>query len=824
MLIKDNKKTALYYKDQAVSYSELISNSYSFADRLSVKPLDRIVICFENRLEWYYSFFSVWLKKAVVVAVDYLSSPEEISYILADCTPSAVFTSDECSDKIKEALSLAELESEIINIKDVPLSSAYRGDKLEFEDTDETAVMIYTSGTTGKPKGVMLSVKNISANIYGISKLGMFIPSDVYGAILPFHHIYPLTGTVLLPLVMESSVVIIEKLASDVIIGAFQKFGVTILFGIPRLYTVFHKGIIDKINASPVTRAVFNIAKAVPSMKIRKIVFGAVHRRFGGKLRYFLSGGSKLDDKIMEDFGILGIRMTEGYGLSETSPLNTANNSPGVFKKGTIGKPLCNVEVKIVDGEICVRGDHVMKGYYNKPEETSEVLKDGWFYTGDAGSMDKKGFISITGRKRELIVLPNGKKVNPEEIENKIKSLHPEMIKEIGVFTKDNGLFAIVLPDFDFLKSNNLANVFETVKWQVMDKYNRASRDFKKVLNFKVVTDELPRTRIGKLKRFMFAQLAENEVREVEHEADPSDEQYAVIKKRLEQLTGSRVYADSLLEFDLGMDSLAKIEMESFIDNTFGVSITSGDLSGDARVKTLYELIKLKMVRMTEQNNVGWNQILNEDIKSKVKGSGILMSIFYFAAFLYFRIYLGLKVKGKRNIPKGAVIYAPNHQSFLDGFLMINSLPRFARKKVYFIANQKHFTKWWTKIIALNSHILTVNINSNLKESLQKIAFLLRNGKSVVIFPEGARTRDGKLMEFKKFFSILSRELKIPVVPVVIDGALESMPVDKIFPKPGKITVNFLEPVYPSKSGYDQITEIVRNKIKDSIDSSGNSK
>ena len=232
-----------------------------------------------------------------------------------------------------------------------------------------------------------------------------------------------------------------------------------------------------------------------------------------------------------------------------------------------------------------------MKGYHNKPEETAEVLKDGWFYTGDAGSMDKKGFVTITGRKRELIVLASGKKVNPEEIEASIKAVNPNMIKEIGIFAKETGLFALIHPDFDFMKDNNQVNVFETIRWQVIDKYNRTSRDFRKVLNFKVMSNELPKTRIGKLKRFMFSDLAEVEEVEIEHIPDPEDESYELLKNKLSALTGVRVYADSVLELDLGLDSLAKIELESFIESTYGVSLAVTEIHGSAKVNELFKVI-----------------------------------------------------------------------------------------------------------------------------------------------------------------------------------------------------------------------------------------
>ena len=227
-----------------MTYRELIQRSLQFSGWFEGRKDLRIGICMENRPEWYYGFLGAWSANVCVIAIDYLSSPEEIAYIFGDAVPSVVLASNESAEAVSKAISLANAEEQgqimFFNVDtppDLPVVT-HVPEALEYEETDETAIMIYTSGTTGRPKGVCLSKKNIAANLVGISNLGIFFPTDVYGAILPFHHIYPLTGTVILPLVIGSTVTIITKLASEVIIEAFNRHGVTILLE-SRVYILY---------------------------------------------------------------------------------------------------------------------------------------------------------------------------------------------------------------------------------------------------------------------------------------------------------------------------------------------------------------------------------------------------------------------------------------------------------------------------------------------------------------------------------------------------------------------------------------------------------
>ncbi len=816
MIIRDFDKTAIIYGEQTISYSSLINNINFFCDLYLIQKGDRVIIFGENRPEWIYAFYSVWYNGGASVAVDYLSSADELSYIIKDCEPRVIFCSSINRQSALDGVKQSGLNLKVIVLDEVVCGQTTKRVEIE-RDTEETAVLIYTSGTTGSPKGVMLSFKNIYANIEGIMALRMFEKPDRFAVILPFHHIYPLTGTVVLPLLHGITLVIIEKLSSDVILAAFQKHKMTILFGVPRLYNLFHKAITDKIKAKFITRALFNLCRKLNSRGLSRTIFKKVHKLFGSHVRFFLTGGSKINQNVTDDFRTLGFTVTEGYGLSETSPLNTANNSPGVYRTGSIGKPLFNVEAKIVDNEIVVKGDHVMKGYYNKPKETAEVLKDGWFYTGDEGYIDEDGFVFITGRKKELLVLPNGKKINPEEIESKILEISPDLVKEIGVFVKDSQLFALILPNFENLKKNYMLNIMETVKWQILDNYNKAARDFKKVFNFQIVNEELPKTRLGKLKRFVFPQLSEAKNTVTEHKADPDNGDFRIIKKYLSEVTGGAVYIDSHIELDLGLDSLGKIEFQSFIENTFGIVLSNEDLVSNYMLSDLVDYISERKTK-NETEEINWEKILNEDINIKVKSRPFFSFIAKFIILIFGKIYFLLGVRGKKNLPKSPFIFAPNHESFLDPFLIAASLPGKVLKNTYFLANDKHFKKNFNAFIGKSSNILTVDINRNLKISLQKIAHLIKHKKNIVIFPEGARSRDGSLMDFKKTFSILSKVLNVPVVPVCIDGSGHSFPIGKKFPRPGKIRVSFLDPIYPEELDLNSITNKTREAIASVLD------
>ncbi len=504
------KKDGKYYpltfndfRDQVVSVQEALRN-LSFEDR--------VAIFMENRPEWVSSFYAVLFKGGIAVPVDYLLSERELFNILKDSQPRYVITSNQNYPKVLNAIKEIGYHVKVVNVdKDLkpPINS------LEFKErsADDLFVILYTSGTTGNPKGVMLTLGNLDHNVRAVESLGFLNREDRFIAILPFHHTYPLMATVLLPLTLGLPLAFIEKLTPADILSTMNEQRITIMVGVPKLYHVIHHNIMAEIKKLPPLkrRAVETALKLFRKVGIKpaqKKFFDQVHRKVGRYLRFMISGGAKLSEEVWRDFEAMGFSVLEGYGLTETSPLISVNR-PDKKKIGSAGLPVREVEVKVTpEGEIAVKGPNVMKGYYNKPEETKKVIKkvikDGWFYTGDLGYVDEEGFIHITGRAKEVIVLPSGKNVYPEDIE--LEVLKSPYILEVGVFYDEGKIKALVRPDFELLIQEGIENVKEFIK-QELSRTTKHLQPYKRIKEFKVIDRELPRTRIGKLRRFLLPQV-----------------------------------------------------------------------------------------------------------------------------------------------------------------------------------------------------------------------------------------------------------------------------------------------------------------------------
>ncbi len=487
------------FKKQVISLQEALKD---------LSKEDRAVIFMENRPEWISSFYAVIFKGGIAVPVDYLLSSEELFNIFKDSQPRYVITSSQNEGKVREAVKDIGYHVKVINVdKDLrpPTNS------LEFVDRnrEDVLVILYTSGTTGNPKGVMLTLGNLDHNVKAVEKLGILNDEDRFVAILPFHHTYPLMTTVLLPLSLKLPVVFIEKLTPNDILSTINEQKVTIMIGVPKLYQVIHHNVMAEIRKLPplkrkAVEGALKLFRKVGAQPLKRKFFKQVHDRIGKHLRFMISGGAKLSEEVWRDFEAMGFNVLEGYGLTETSPIISLNR-PDKKRIGSAGLPLDGVEVKVTEsGEIAVKGPNVMKGYYNKPEETRRVVRDGWFYTGDLGYLDEDGFIHITGRAKDVIVLESGKNVYPEDIELEI--LKSPYILEVGVFWEEGKIRALVRPDFELLIQEGIDNVREFIKEEIL-RTTKHLQPYKRVKEFKVVDRELPRTRIGKLKRFLLPQV-----------------------------------------------------------------------------------------------------------------------------------------------------------------------------------------------------------------------------------------------------------------------------------------------------------------------------
>ena len=681
---------------------------------------------------------------------------------------------------------------------------------------ENVALMLYTSGTTGNPKGVMLKFDNILINVEGLDKYNMFVQEDIVLALLPMHHIFPLLGSGVIPLAKGATIVFLKEMSSQAMVDAFQKYKVTMMIGVPRLWEMLHQKIMEKINASKVTKGIFKLAEKVDNISFSKKIFKKVHDNFGGNLRFFVSGGSKLDPKIARDFLTLGIKICEGYGMTETAPMISFTPLNEIMP-GSAGKILPGIEVKIADdGEIIARGRNVMKGYYKRPEATAETIdRDGWIHTGDLGEI-KNDYLYVTGRKKEMIVLSNGKNINPIEIEQWIMG-KTNLIQEIVVAEIDSVLTAVIYPNFQKISEEKVTNIKETLKWGVIDSYNGKAPNYKKILDIKIVQEEMPKTKIGKIRRFMIPEMLKGKDNENIVIEEPKFEEYTMLKDYLVKVKKKPVTPFAHIELDLGMDSLDMVELLTYLESTFGIKASEELIIENSTVEKLAEYIKENRGENVIEE-VNWKEYLNKDIDVELPKSNIVTKIGKAILWIVFKLYIRVKKEGAENITTDPVIYAGNHQSFLDAFLFNHVVPTNVLNNVYYLAKVKHFSKGYMKTLGENSNVILVDINKNLGEVLQTLAMVLRSGKSVAIFPEGARTRDGKMLEFKKAFAILAKELNIPIVPFGIKGAFEAFPSNSKFPKSSNVEIRFFERIEPKDMSYEEIVEKTRDCISNWVE------
>jgi len=825
MFLERTERLALVdFDNKHINYIDLINNIKYFSEYIVELEKEKFgLIVMENRPEWIYSFFAVWDKKSAGIALDANSNSDEILYVLEDSHPNVIFCSNETEGTIFEAVEKYSSKNtvKVINVDKITVEqekmNVIKNMQFELENPtgDETAAMLYTSGTTGSPKGVMLSFNNLNTEMEGLYEKGIFDYRDQILAILPFHHVLPLTATVLLMLKYQTSIVFVEKIASKEIFDALEKNRVTAIIGVPRVFKLFYDGIKQQIDAKFITRFIYKMMSNVKSLKIKRKVFAKVHKKFGGHLDFIVVGGAKMDPEISRFYETLGFYALEGYGLTETAPV-IAVNSKKERKIGTVGKRLYNVEIKTVDEELWVKGPIVMKGYYNKPEKTTEVItEDGWFKTGDLAAIDEEGYVTIRGRKNTMIVLSNGKNIDPETLENRVIAQSNGLIKEIGIFNYKNKLAAIIVPDLLEFRKRGITNTKAYIK-NVVEDYNLKAHNYEKVLDYKLFEEELPKTRVGKTRRFMLPDLYEkNEIVKKEKTPEPTDEAYKILKEYVKKNKGIEPQPEENLELEIGMDSLDIVEFFAFIENSFGIQLDEEKFAGMPNLKLLSEYINQKATKF-EDNDIDWKQIISETKPiedNKNRWVTKFLKIFQPIVDLYFRV----KKIDKKKLTDNPQIFVSNHQSFVDPLILGSLFPNKIVFNTLFLAIDWYFKKGVMKLLVSNGNVVLIDINKNIRKSVEEIVGYLKGGKSIVIFPEGARTKDGKVAQFKKVFAIIAKELNVDVQCLGIKGAFEAYSRYMKFPKPKKIEVAVLEKFSPEGS-YDEITQKAEKIIREYVE------
>lgn len=829
-----------------LSYADVARQARLLASalvRAGVTPGERVALMSENRPEWAVAYFAVTAAGGTVVPLDPQLGDAEAANVLRHAGCRMAVASGKQTPRL---LAVRPNGAPLARVVDLD-AETHRERTLAFQavlknpdpvpaplprvERDALASILYTSGTTGVPKGVMLSHANFLANVESVMKFRLVDPEDNLLSVLPLHHAFPFTVQLIL-LFTGARITFPPSLRGPDLLACMHETGVTVLVAVPQLFYLLHKGIFDRIGRRPLLvrgllRLLLRLSGALrPSgINLGRLVFGQVHRRFGGKIRIMASGGARLDPAIARDFLALGFRLTEGYGLTETAPV-VAFNPLNRVRPGSVGVPLPGVEVKIVDadadgvGEIAIRGPNVMRGYYRLPQATAEAMRDGWFLSGDLGYLTADGYLVITGRAKEVIVLSSGKNIYPEEIEEQyLKSAYieeiclvPQTADRAGAAVE--GLLALVLPDLAAFRAKGLTNIAETIRWD-MENVGRDLPAYKRPTGLRIVKEGFPRTRLGKIQRHLVLQRLRGELPEAERPAQAGmaaemdraaqeDEVGRAVLAYLRDTTKRPVVRlDDNLELDLGLDSLARVEMLVALETLLAVTIPETV----AELFTVREIVEnLRALRAgagggrDAPRRRSWTEILAEtpaEVAAMIDaGSGRSATLITgFSRGVCIAVLRGiyrLEVEGLEHVPSaGPFILVANHASYFDAFILATALPYPVAQQVFYLGFERFFRNkvlaWWARGV----RVIPVDMDNYLVRALQASARILRDARVLCLFPEGERSADGRVRPFRKGTGILVRELRFPVLPARITGAFEAWPRGRTWPRCHPIRVRF---------------------------------
>ena len=531
-VIKQKNGKEVTYKN--VSFKEFLNDINAFGTQLYKLGCKnkRIAIAGRNRYEWVVTHLANLTGGIVSIPLDKELQIDEFESCLERSKAEVLVFDEKYTEMIeeinkrgkthvKEYICMTEQEGykNFWKLKEEGAKLVEQGEKEYINaeiDPYKMAILLFTSGTTSKSKAVMLSQHNVASNVYAMLLVEKFLPTDVNLAFLPFHHIFGSTEMIVM---LASGLATAFPDGLRYVAQNLREYKVSLFVGVPLLVEAIYRNIEKEVEKKGKTKTI-NIAKKISNVllkchiDVRRKMFKSVLDALGGNMRFVISGGAPLDKKVAKGFNDLGIELVQGYGLTETAPVIAAENA---YKKrsGSIGFPMDNVELEIADkdengiGELRVKGPNVMLGYYENEEETNRVIKDGWFYTGDLGYIDKDGFIFLTGRQKDMIVLKNGKKVFPEELETLINRL--ELVKECIVYgmpdekdKNDLKLSVKIVYNKDVAKEKYPDAKEEELRkiiWEQIKEINKTFPPYKYIKNMILTDQELIKTTTQKVKR-----------------------------------------------------------------------------------------------------------------------------------------------------------------------------------------------------------------------------------------------------------------------------------------------------------------------------------
>jgi len=803
-----------------------------------IKPGETVGIMAPNGPDWVIARLALGIAGAVVHAMDDLFNDAELKIALEEARLRRVFTS---SGHVK---SLHEMDPslELIVLADEapPGTTPWRKLFAEREgalppfESSAPAMLVNTSGTTGRPKAFILTSDHMWANIGALITTGTILPGEHILLPLPLHHVYPFIIGICTVVSFRGVVVFPEEVAGPQILKALALANVAAVIGVPRLYTALVSGLRSKIEArgGALAKGLLNFsiwAARRHGINLGKVLMASVRKRLGPNLRMAVSGGALLSPDVLWTLVGLGLVVRTGWGLAETASIFTGN-LPGNLHYESEGRVFCKEsEIRIAaaegatEGEIQIRGPSVFAGYTNNEQANKDSFTDdGWFRTGDLGTLDKDGFLFVTGRIKETLVLGGGKKLHPDDLEKDYASPY---FKELAILEHDGALVALVLPDEDAIRAAVSPRIDEAVRVALQQAaFNLPS--YERLAGFRIVREPLPKTRLMKFQRFklpaIYAAAETGAARpqgplSAEDKAllatQPAGAVFNILKARY---PGKPVSLDASPLLDLGIDSLEWVGLALVLEQEAGVHLDES-VAGEAT--TIRELLT-KLGTAAPAAKADYSGVVQKWLGPSKPSWKAVGDILYHVTGAMTRPAFHLEVAGLDNLPaQGPFVITPNHESDIDPFVLAAALGHARLRTLYWAADATRvLSKPFWQRLGQAMRIFPAD-DRRAGETIAVGLEVLRRGGGLVWFPESWRSPDGKLQRFLPGIGRLLIEARVPVVPVHIEGAFEAMPRTAKRPRLLPVTVRFGKPLAPGDyiPSADASPQAVANRLHDAV-------
>ena len=799
------------------TFIEWRERSASVAARLAaaqVGPGDRVLLSGNNCPEWPIAYFGILRAGAVAVPVDPKLSGKQIANVIhSSGARVAIFGEEVREEGGKQAIAQVP-ELNVLDLQAVAINDGNLRPPPVQVGQDDLASIIYTSGTTGDPKGVMLSHGNFCSLLAGLSPMFNLRSSDGVMSVLPLHHTFEFSCGLLLPMSRGCTINYIGEIDADRLGEGLSKARISAMVGVPALWQLLERRMRQQVrDRGPAQARAFDWALELNrilgknlGLNAGKLFFGQVHERMGGKIRYLISGGSALPKSTAKTFAGLGLKLSEGYGLTEAAPVLTVSMANNRSRGGQVGKAIPGVEIKINDpnaagvGEVFARGPNVMQGYFANEDATRHTVDDdGWLHTGDLGKLDKKGRLVLAGRSKDVIVSTSGENVYPDDVEDMLGNVaHVDELSIVGLNKGDTEVVAcLAVPERreDKPRRQSHALAMRSLK----DAIGTLPRHCQPTV-VQLYDADLPKTATRKVKRSAVVEILERLLQATAQASSGSGEASGrdkMVRQAIAGISGraaSEILPTMSLAADLGFDSLMSMELTVALESQLGRPLPQEKLSD---VNSVADLVAV----CSELGRQRSTEVLDDEEESSVSippwAAALAKKTLSRAQLSFYDRVMKPEVLGRSFIPHNRnTIVISNHSSHLDMGFVKYALGDYGQDMVALAAADYFFEgKWRRTYFEKLTNLQAFDRRTNLRQALREANETIRSGKTVLLFPEGTRSSDGTLAEFKSTLGHLALSSGVDILPMYLEGTYESWPKGRAVPTKRKITARIGPPL-----------------------------